>query len=127
MFGKKTKDKTIERNYLARMYNLVKEYELTKAGKHPRYRFASDFYKANNLTKQNFIKYYHRYKEVNNNTAFIPRKRGPKYTTRRPVNFIEKQKAVPVQETAFFIIHYTLYNIYQTASTYTSSQSSTTS
>ena len=91
MFNKNTTDKTTERNYLARMYYLVKEYELTKEGKHPRYRFAADFYKANNLTKQNFIKYYHRYKEVNNNTAFIPRKRGPKYTTRRPVNFIEKQ------------------------------------
>ena len=91
MFKEKTRDKTIERNYFARMHYLVKEYELTKEGKHPRYRFAADFYKANNLVKQNFIKYYHRYKEINNNTAFIPRKRGPKYTTRRPINFIEKQ------------------------------------
>ena len=56
------------------MNYLAKEYELTKVGKHPRHRFASDFYKENSLTKQNFIKYYHRYKEVNNNTAFLPKK-----------------------------------------------------
>jgi len=42
------KDKTVERNYLSMMKELVYEYELTKAGKHSRFRFVTDFYKVNN-------------------------------------------------------------------------------
>lgn len=91
MFNEETKDTTMERNYLSNWTHLIQEYELTKAKKHPRYRFVSDFYKAHNLKRQNFIKYYHRFNEEHSKNAFLPRKRGPKYTTRRTIHFIEKQ------------------------------------
>lgn len=49
MINGKDTDSTMSRNYVRRMEFLVKEYELTKSGKHPRYRFVTDFYKANNI------------------------------------------------------------------------------
>ena len=91
MFNDETKDSTMERNYLSNWMHLIQEYELTKNKKHPRYRFVTDFYKAHNLKRQNFIKYYHRFNEEHSKSAFLPRKRGPKYTTRRTIHFIEKQ------------------------------------
>ena len=91
MKTEKKTDKTMEENYLRRMEFLAKEYELTKEGKHTRYRFVTDFYKANNIQRQNFLKYYHRYKETRDRTSFLPRKRGAKYKTRRTIRFIEKQ------------------------------------
>ena len=91
MLNEKNKDKTIIRDYVSRMKRLVNEYELTKQGKHPRFRFVTDFYNANNLKRQNIIKYYHRY--INNpiDYSLLPAKRGPKYSTRRTIRFIEKK------------------------------------
>lgn len=91
MLSEKDTDSTLSKNYLRQMSHLAKEYELTKAGNHPRYRFVTDFYKANHILRQNFLKYYHRYKETKELTSFLPRKRGPKYNTRRTIKFIEKQ------------------------------------
>jgi transposase InsO family protein len=73
------KDKTVERNYLSMMKKLVIEYELIKTKKHPRFRFVSDFYKANKLKRQNFIKYYNRYKYGNQENSLLPKKRGRKF------------------------------------------------
>ena len=91
MITEKDTDTTLMNNYTRRMEYLAKEYELTKEGKHTRYRFVTDFYKANNIQRQNFLKYYHRYNETKDIKSFIPRKRGPKYKTRRILPFIEKQ------------------------------------
>ena len=91
MITEKKTDKTMEENYPGRMEFLAKEYELTKAGKHVRYRFVTDFYKANNIQMQNFLRYYHRHNETKDIKSFIPRKRGPKYNTGRTIPFIEKQ------------------------------------
>lgn len=91
MLTEKDTDTTMARNYMQRMEYLAKEYELTKSRNHPRYRFVTDFYKAHNIHRQNFLKYYHRYKESKNPTSFLPRKRGAKYAARRTLPFIEKQ------------------------------------
>lgn len=91
MITERDTDSTMARNYMRQMGFLAKEYELTKAGKHPRYRFVTDFYKANHIQRQNFLKYYHRYKETKDLKSFLPNKRGPKYRTRRTIPFIEKQ------------------------------------
>ena len=89
---KNTEDKTLMKNYIQKWRFLIREYELTKAGKHPRYRFASDFYKANDTSRQTFCKYYNRFKQSNGaNEALLPRKRGPKWHTRKPIHFIEKK------------------------------------
>lgn len=79
-----TSDKTIERNYIQKWQFLIKEYEDTKAGKHPRYRFVNDFYKHNNVSRQTFCKYYNRHLEQGTEEAFIPQKRGPRWKSRRP-------------------------------------------
>lgn len=91
MITEKDKDSTMEKNYLKRMAILVKDYELTKQGKHPRYNFVMEFYQQNNLKRQNFLKYYQRYISSKNINSFLPQKRGPKYSSRRFLPFIEKQ------------------------------------
>lgn len=59
-------DGTLSRKSIQYMEYLASEYELTKAKKHSRYKFATDFYKAHSLKRQNFLKYYNRYKQSNN-------------------------------------------------------------
>jgi len=85
------KDKTVERNYLSMMKELVYEYELTKAGKHSRFRFVTDFYKVNKLTRQNFIKYYHRYKQEQQDSSLLPQKRGRKFGSMKTHPIIQKK------------------------------------
>ncbi len=86
---KNTEDKTLERNYESKWKFLINEYLLTKQKKHPRYRFVSDFYKAHNISRQTFNKYYNRYLISDARESFLPRKRGPKWKSRRPEEFIE--------------------------------------
>jgi hypothetical protein len=45
----KSKDLTIEKNYLSRFKRLVEEYEKVKQHKHPRYRFVKDLFKDNRI------------------------------------------------------------------------------
>jgi hypothetical protein len=59
-----------------RMRELICEYELVKARKHPHFAFASDFYKARGIKKQNFLKYYH--SSDGSDSSVLPAKRGPK-------------------------------------------------
>lgn len=80
----KTKDLTIEKNYLVRFERLVEEYEKIKTREHPRYRYVKDFFKDNRIAHQNFSKYYNRYiQEGRDIESLRPRKRGPRYKTRR--------------------------------------------
>lgn len=80
-----SEDKTIERNYKQKWRFLIKEYELTKARKHPNFRFVSDFYKHHGTNRQTFLKYYNRFKNQGLDDAFLPLKRGPKYRSRLPL------------------------------------------
>ena len=84
-------DKTIEKNYIQKWQFLIKEYELTKQGKHPKFKLVTDFYKTHDICRQTFCKYYNRYLLSNvANNALLPQKRGPKWHIRKPINFIEK-------------------------------------
>ena len=47
-------DRTIERNYTQKRRFLISECQLVKANKHPKFRFAQDFY------RQPFAKYLRR-------------------------------------------------------------------
>ncbi len=40
-----SKDRTIEKNYLQKWRHMCRDYKLAKAGKHPQFRFVTDFYK----------------------------------------------------------------------------------
>lgn len=85
-------DKTIERNYIQKWRFLIREYELTKSGKHSQFRFVTDFYKYHGVSRQTFCKYYNRYLlSSRSNDALLPQKRGAKWRSRRPINFIEKK------------------------------------
>lgn len=84
-----TSDKTLERNFIQKWQFLIKEYELVKQQRHPKFRFVSDFYKFHGTNRQTFNKYYNRFKRSNNPLDFFPRKRGPKWKSRRPLPLIE--------------------------------------
>ena len=86
-----TYDLTLERNYLQKYQFLIEEYELIKQGNHPEIRFVQDFYKAHDTNRQSFLKYYNRYKQSGKSSDLLPRKRGPKWKTRRPIAFIEQK------------------------------------
>lgn len=59
------KDSTLERNTIAQWKFLISEYEKVKRKEHVKFRFVTDFYKYHRLNRQNFIKYYNRYKASN--------------------------------------------------------------
>ena len=88
------------RNYLKHMKQLVQEYELIKAKKHSRYIFVTEFYKANNITRQNFIKYYNRFKLSSMDSSLVPAKRGRKFGTLKSIPFIQN-KIVELREKGF--------------------------
>lgn len=84
-----TDDKTLERNYEQKWKFLISEYEVVKKGKHLSYRFVNDFYMAHGLSRQTFNKYYHRYLQSGDSKDLRPRKRGPRWKSRRPESEVE--------------------------------------
>jgi hypothetical protein len=86
-----TNDLTIERKYLDTYRFMIREYELVKAKAHPTYRFVEELYKAWGTNRKSFLKYYNRFKQGGKDADLLPRKRGPKYRTRRPMRFIENK------------------------------------
>jgi transposase InsO family protein len=86
-----TNDLTLKRNYLQTYRRLISDYEQIKAGEHPKYKLAKEFYEANHTDRRSFLKYYNRYKQSGNPDDLLPGKRGPKYQTRRPCAEDEQQ------------------------------------
>lgn len=86
-----TEDKTLERSYVQKWRFLIREYELTKAKRHPQFRFVGDFYKHHGTYRQSFLKYYNRFRLQGTEGAFFPEKRGPKWKSRRPCAYIEQK------------------------------------
>lgn len=86
-----TNDLTLVKNYIQKYRFLINEYESVKQGKHPKFRFVQDFYKAHDTDRRSFLKYYNRFKQSGNEQDLLPAKRGPKWKTRRPIPFIENK------------------------------------
>ena len=84
-------DRTIERNYVQKWRFLIRDYELVKAKRHPRFRFLQDFYAHHGTNRQTFAKYYNRYRLSGDGGALLPRKRGPRWKSRRTLPFIEEK------------------------------------
>lgn len=88
---KERRDSTLERNTIKHWKFLIDEYLLIKNKKHPRFCFVQEFYDFHKIKRQNFIKYYNRYKLalLNNcnieeiEESLLPQKRGPKYINNR--------------------------------------------
>jgi hypothetical protein len=91
------KDQTIDRNYHNKYRFLIKEYEQVKNKNHPVFKKAKDFYAAHDTCAKSFMKYYNRFKQSGKEEDLLPRKRGPKYKTRRPIPFIEN-KVIALRE-----------------------------
>lgn len=85
-----SEDKTLERNYKTKWKYLISEYELIKARKHTRYRFVGEFFKSHGISRQLFNKIYRRYSSSGLEEDLLPRKRGPKWCSRRPDIEIEQ-------------------------------------
>ena len=86
-----SQDQTIKKNYIQKYRFLIREYEEVKKGAHATYRYAQDFYKAHGLDRRTFRKYYNRYLQSGNEEDLLPRKRGPKWKTRRILPQIEER------------------------------------
>src|ERR1700690_324424 len=86
-----TSDLTLTKNYIQKYRFLISEYELVKQNRHPQFHFAHEFYKAHDTDRRSFRKYYNRFKQSGNDDDLLPRKRGPKWKTRRPIPFIENK------------------------------------
>jgi len=86
-----SQDETIKRNYLQKYRFLIQEYELVKAKKHPRFRFAQEFYAFHDTDRRSFRKYYNRYKQSGCERDLLPQKRGPRWKTRRALPEIEQE------------------------------------
>jgi len=85
-----SQDQTIKKNYIQKYRFLIREYEEVKKGEHPRYRLVQEFYSAHALDRRTFRKYYNRYLQSGNEDDLLPRKRGPRWKTRRILPQIEK-------------------------------------
>lgn len=92
-----SKDETIVRNYLQKYRYLIKEYELVKRKEHPEFKYLEEFYKSHDTDRRSFLKYYHRYKQSGKEEDLLPRKRGPKWKSRRTIPFIEN-KVIALRE-----------------------------
>ena len=86
-----SEDKTIKKNYIQRYRFLINEYKVVKAKKHVNFKFAKDFYIAHGLDRRTFLKYYNRYLQSNEEKDLLPRKRGPRWKSRRFIPYIENK------------------------------------
>ena len=84
-------DRMLERNYIQKYRFLIREYELVKAKRHHQFRFLQDFYAYHGTNRQTFAKYYNRYRQSGADAALLPRKRGPRWKSRRTIPFIEEK------------------------------------
>ena len=84
-------DRTLERNHIQKYRFLIREYEQVKAKRHHQFRFLQDFYIYHGTNRQTFAKYYNRYRQSGSNDALLPRKRGPRWKSRRTIPFIEEK------------------------------------
>jgi transposase InsO family protein len=90
-------DGTLARNNYKFWLYLIHEYNLVKLKQHTKFSFVQEFYNAHNIKRQNFIKYYNRYKQTQNPASLLPEKRGPRYKLKRTPLFVE-QKVVSLRE-----------------------------
>jgi len=86
-----SQDETLKRNYLQKYRSLIVEYELVKSGGHPVFDQVQEFYAHHDTDRRSFMKYYNRYLQSGDEADLLPRKRGPKWKTRRAPECVEKE------------------------------------
>ncbi len=104
----KKQDLTIKRNYSNNWLFIFSEYNLIKQKEHPKYHTVNELFITHNLPRQTFYKYYNRYKQSSNPEDLLPRKRGPKWYSRRPDIKIEQDV---IKERLKGLNKYEIYNV----------------
>src|ERR1044071_1542186 len=84
-------DNTLYRDRIKRYSGFIKEYEQIKQGRHKEFQFVQDWTAARKIDKKNFLKYYGRYQQSGKSWDLLPRKRGPRFKTRRPCAELEQK------------------------------------
>ncbi|MGL4331753.1 MAG: integrase core domain-containing protein [Bacteroidales bacterium] len=90
-------DNTLYREWIGRYQDFVKEYETIKRGEHQDFLYVKDWAKARKICKKNFLKYYNRFKQSGLTVDLVPRKRGPRFKSRRPGEQLE-QKVIELRK-----------------------------
>ena len=85
-----SEDNTLARERIKFMQRLAEDYELIKQKNHPKFKFVQEFYNANKIKRQNFIKYYNRYKIEHDPNDLLPQKRGPRFKNKIPGELEQK-------------------------------------
>ena len=84
-------DTTLARNNYKYLLKIFTEYEEIKQKVSTKFKFASELFRHYGIKKQNFHKYYNRFKSNRNYTSIIPHKRGPKFKERRVLYCMEQR------------------------------------
>ncbi|HVE61093.1 MAG TPA: integrase core domain-containing protein [Chitinophagaceae bacterium] len=90
-------DNTLYRERINRYSEFVNEYEAIKNNKHPEFSYVQDWANARKICKKNFLKYYGRYRQSGCIWDLAPKKRGPRYKTRRTLQALE-QKVIDLRK-----------------------------
>lgn len=81
----------LEAQFIEKYKLLISEYDQIKQKRHVHFRYVKDFYSTHHLHKQTFLKYYHRFKQNQIDSSLLPKKRGPRYKTRRFLPYVENK------------------------------------
>ena len=106
-------DRTVERNYIQKWRFLIREYEVVKAGQSTQFAQVGDFYRHHGTCSQSFRKYYNRCLRGGRDEDLLPRRRGPRWKSRRMAQEVE---AVVLQQRALGLNRYEIYAILQSQS-----------
>lgn len=86
-----TNKNLISESLARKMLGCIEEYEKIKTKESKTLHTVKAFCEYHRFSHQNFMKIYHRYKQNPDREALLPRKRGPKFKTRRTDLKIEKR------------------------------------
>ena len=86
-----TESQYFQKQYTEKFKFLIDEYKKIKAKTHPVFKKLNEFYKAHQIDRRVFLKYYHRYRNQPTEQSLLPQKRGPRYRTKRPLPYIENK------------------------------------
>lgn len=90
-------DNTLYRERINRYSQFVLEYELIKNKDHPEFIYVKDWAASRKIDRKNFLKYYGRYRQSGKSWDLAPKRRGPKFKSRRPCEGLE-QKVIELRK-----------------------------
>ena len=94
-YRSKGQGSVIENRHIKDMLHNIEEYELVKNKKHSYFNTLDEFYLANNICRQNFLKYYRRYINADRDIEeLIPKKIGRRFNNRTDDEYKELKRCI---------------------------------